>query len=222
LLSGQSPVDLQICLDCGARFTSPVVAADAPVLICGDCGHRQPFRRLPLFALTGPSGAGKSTVARMLPGALAGVAVVVEQDVLWTAGLQDPTDDFADFRRAWLRMVGMIHQSGRPVVLVGTVVPVQFERRPERAFVGEIHYLALVADPDVLRARLRARPAWRGWDEPRIAETVDFNDWLRRAGPGLDPPVELLDTTALELDETAHRVTDWVRRGMDQTGDADP
>jgi broad-specificity NMP kinase len=191
-------------------------------LICGDCGHRQPFRRLPLFALTGPSGAGKSTVARLLPQALADVAVVVEQDVLWSAGLQDPADDFADFRRTWLRMAGMIHQSGRPVVLVGTVVPEQFERRPERVFMREIHYLALVADPDVLRSRLRARPAWRGWDEPRITETVEFNDWLRREGPTLDPPVELLDTTAVELAETARRVVEWVRRRVGQACNTDP
>jgi broad-specificity NMP kinase len=222
-LSGQlGPVDLQICLGCGARFTNPVVAPDAPVLICADCGHRQPFRRLPLFALTGPSGAGKSTVARVLPHALAEVAVVVEQDVLWAAGLQDPADDFAGFRRTWLRMAAMIHQSGRPVVLVGTVVPEQFERRPERVFVGDIHYLALVADPDVLRSRLRARPAWRGWDEPRITETVEFNDWLRDTGPALDPPVELLDTTTLELAETARRVVEWVWRGVDQARRADP
>lgn len=212
----QHPVDLQICLGCGARFTHPVVAPDAAVLICGDCGHRQPFRRLPLFALTGPSGAGKSTVARLLPQALADVAVVVEQDVLWTPGLQDPADDFGDFRRIWLRTAAMIHQSGRPVVLVGTVVPEQFERRPERAFVGEIHYLALVADSDVLRSRLRARPAWRGWDEPRIAETVEFNHWLRHNGPALAPPVELVDTTALGLAETADRVVEWVRRGVVQ------
>lgn len=198
------------------------MAPDAPVLICGDCGHRQPFRRLPLFALTGPSGAGKSTVARLLPQPLADVAVVVEQDVLWAAGLQDPADDFADFRRTWLRMAGMIHQSGRPVVLVGTVVPEQFERRAERAFVGEIHYLALVADPGVLRSRLRARPEWRGWDEPRIAETVEFNDWLRREGPTLDPPVELIDTTAVELAETARRVVEWVRRGVGQACNTDP
>ena len=161
-------------------------------------------------------------MARLLPRALAEVAVVVEQDVLWSAGLQDPADDFADFRRIWLRMAGMIHQSGRPVVLVGTVVPEQFERRPERAFVGEIHYLALVADAEVLRSRLRARPAWRGWDEPRIAETVDFNEWLRHEGPTLDPPVELLDTTTLELVETARRVIEWVRRGVDQACRADP
>lgn len=222
LNTDQRPVDLQICLDCGDRFTNPVVDPDAPVLICGHCGHRQPFRRLPLFALTGPSGAGKSTVARLLPQTVGDVAVVVEQDVLWNAGLRDPADDFAAFRRVWLRMAAMLHQSGRPVVLVGTVVPEQFERRPERVFVEEIHYLALVADADVLRSRLRSRPAWRGWDEPRIAETVEFNEWLRVEGPRLDPPVEVIDTTSVALAETARRVVEWVRRGVDQARNVEP
>jgi broad-specificity NMP kinase len=206
-------VDLQICVGCGDRFTTPVVAPDAAVLVCAQCGHRQPFRRLPLFALTGPSGAGKSTVGRLLTPALGDLAVVVEQDVLWTAGLQDPADDFRLFRSTWLRMAAMIHQSGRPVVLVGTVVPAQLERLPERAFVGDIHYLALVSEPEALRARLRARPAWRGWDERRIDETLAFNDWLRREGPTLRPPVELIDTTTLPHEETVRAVTSWVRQG---------
>jgi broad-specificity NMP kinase len=211
-------VDLQVCAGCGALFGIPVVAErpGGPVLVCGECGHHQPFRRLPLFALTGPSGGGKSTVGRRLVDELGEQAVVLEQDLLWADGLRDPADDYRLFRSTWLRLAGMIHQSSRPVVLCGTVVPIQFERCPQRAFVGEIHYLALVCDQEVLRERLRARPAWREWDEDRIAEMLDFNDWIRRTAPSLDPPVRLLDTTTLPTDETVHTVAAWVLDGLRQ------
>jgi len=188
------------------------VAPGEPVLVCQECGHRQPFVRLPLFALTGPSGVGKSTVGRLLTAELGGRVVVLEQDVLWTAGLRDPDDDYAAFRSTWLRMAGMIHQSGRPVVLCGTVVPVQLERRPERVFVGDIHYFGLVCEPGVLRERLSARPAWREWDGPRIDDMLRFNDWLRANGPRLHPPVELLDTTTLPLADTVRAVATWISR----------
>jgi predicted kinase len=186
------------------------VLPDEPVLVCVNCGQRQPFRRLPLFSLTGPSGTGKSTVCRQLIAELGDLAVVLEQDVLWMAGLTDPTDDYRQFRATWLRMAGMIHQSGRPVVLCGTVVPVQFERCAERVFVGDIHYLALVCEPDVLRERLRARPKWRGWDALRIEETLSFNDRVR-SDPG---QMELLDTTTLSLPQTVDAVAAWIRRGL--------
>jgi broad-specificity NMP kinase len=188
----------------------PQALPDEPVLVCAKCGKRQPFRRLPLFSLTGPSGTGKSTVCRQLTAEIGDLAVVLEQDVLWTAGLTDPTGDYRQFRATWLRMAGMIHQSGRPVVLCGTVVPVQFERCAERVFVGDIHYLALVCEPDALRERLRARPVWRGWDSARIEETLSFNDWVR-SNPG---QMELLDTTMLSLPQTVGAVAAWVRRGL--------
>lgn len=180
--------------------------------MCAECGHSWPFRRLPLLALTGPSGAGKSTVGPLLAERLSDRVVVLEQDVLWTGGLRDDVDGHPTFRATWLRMAAMIHQSGRPVVLCGTVVPPEFEPLPERVLFSGIHYLALAAEPDVLARRLRARPRWRGWDEERIAEMLRFNDWLRQQAAGLFPPVELLDTTRTALEETVEKVVAWVEQ----------
>lgn len=206
-------LDLKICPACGDRAEHPLVERE--LLVCARCGHRWAFRRLPLFALTGPSGAGKSTVGPLLPSRLAGRAVVLEQDVLWTAGLRDTRDGAPAFRSAWLRMAAMIGQSGRPVVLCGTVVPEELETRPERVFFADVHYLALVADPAVLERRLRARPAWREWDEPRIAETLEFNSWLRARAATMAPPVELVDTTLCGIEAAADHVAAWVRARLD-------
>lgn len=187
----------------------PVVRA-GPVLACEKCGHTQPFRRLPLYVLTGPSGTGKSTVGRLLPARLPDM-VVLEQDALWIDALRDPAGDYASFRQTWLRMVAMINQSGRPVVLCGTVVPVQFERRPERPLLDTIHYLALTCADEALRARLRHRPAWREWDEPRITEMIDFNHWIKHNAATTTPPMTLLDTTTRTTTETADAVVTWIR-----------
>ncbi|HEU5157919.1 MAG TPA: AAA family ATPase [Streptosporangiaceae bacterium] len=174
-------------------------------MVCEVCGHRQPIRRLPLWALTGASGTGKSTVTQLLLERLGDRFVVLEQDVLWQSGLDDPHW----FRLAWLRMAAMIHQSGRPVLLCGTVVPPEFEPLPERALFTEIRYLALTCDPHVLAERLRRRPAWREWSEPRITETLEFNDWIRAEAASMNPPMRLLDTTRSSVTATADHVCAW-------------
>ncbi len=197
-------LDLRICPSCGDRADRPVVAGGS--ISCVRCGHEWSFRKLPLFALTGPSGAGKSTLGPLLAARFGGEAVVLEQDILWTGALRD---DVAAFRAVWLRMAAMLHQNGRPVVLCGTVVPPEFEPLPERAFFSDIHYLALVGTPSSLARRLRARPAWREWDEPRIAEMLEFNDWLRKSAPEIG--VELFDTTEAEVETTADHVEKWIR-----------
>jgi len=208
-----------ICAGCGEWTDEPHVesAGAGTVLVCVSCGHREPFRRLPLFAVTGPSGTGKSTVGRRLVDLLSDRCVVIEQDLLWVGALRDPTGDSAAFRQTWLRLAASLHQSGRPVVLCGTVAPPQFEHWPERALFDQIHYLALVCAPDVLRGRLRARPAWRGWDEPRIEEMLEFNDWMRTTRT--DPPMTLLDTTSRPVADTAASVAAWVGSLLDRPRD---
>jgi broad-specificity NMP kinase len=197
-------LDLRICPSCGDRADRPVAAGAE--LECARCGHRWPFRRLPLFALTGPSGAGKSTLGPLLEARFGGEVVVLEQDVLWTGALRD---DVSAFRAVWLRMAAMLHQNGRPVVLCGTVAPPEFEPLPERAFFSEIHYLALVGTPEALGRRLRARPGWREWDEPRIEEMLEFNDWLQKSAAELG--VDLFDTTEASAEATADHVEKWIR-----------
>jgi broad-specificity NMP kinase len=195
-----------ICVGCGARAQRPRVDPGVPALVCATCDHRQPFQWLPMWSLTGPSGTGKSTVAQLLLDRLADRYVVVEQDVLWQAGLRDPVG----FRSAWLAMAAMIQQSGRSVVLCGTVVPSEFESLPERVLFPEIHYLGLTCDRDVLAQRLRARPAWREWSEPRIAETLQFNDWIRGEAERMSPPMRLVDTTSASVESVAEQVCAWI------------
>lgn len=206
-----------VCPTCGAWHPDKPVEAiggsDA-VAICPACGVRIPFRRLPLFVVTGPSGAGKSTLAIALPRLLPD-CVVLDNDVLWGAVAASPEDDFRSYHAVWLRVVVNIHQSGRSVVLCGTITPEQLEDSVERRYLDAIHYLALVCEERVLVERLKARPIWRdAGSDAFVARMVAFNDWLRTHAAQTSPPMTLLDTTNAPLDTTAREVAAWVRRHL--------
>ena len=61
-----------------------------------------------------------------------------------------------------------------------------------------------------LAERLRHRPAWREWDEPRIAEMLDYAASIRAEAATMRPPMTLLDTTSLPVERTVDGVLAWL------------
>jgi len=207
-----------VCPACGAYEVEKAIepgGAAAAFAGCPRCGHRQRFLRLPLFVVTGASGAGKSALALALPARLP-ECVTLESDILWGAGFDTTEDGYAAFRGLWLRLAKNVHQAGRPVVLCGSALPEQFEGRPERRYLAAIRYLALVCDERRLAERLRRRPAWReSGGDAFVAEMVRFNGWLGDHAARTSPPMDLLDTSELSVEEATERVAAWVRGGLD-------
>lgn len=162
------------------------------------CGCRTPIVLRPLFLVVGPSGTGKSTLSLRLPAAVPEV-VVLDGDVLW--GLVSPDQ----FRSAWVRVAANLAQGDRPVLLLSSFTGEDLADHPRRALLGPIHTLALVCDDDVLAARLRARPAWRGVDEGFIATMRSWNGHLRA-----QQRFPVVDTSALDVDQTVEALRTWV------------
>lgn len=206
---------LDICPECGSWTPEKIIDPSGPLAVCPVCRHRHGFVRAPLFIVAGASGAGKSTVCHALTGRFTD-AVVLDSDILWSEEFHAP-DTWPAYLDRWLRLCYNIGQSGRPVLLFGAGfgVPSNLEHLVQRRYLGEIHYLALVCDDEVLAERLAARPVWRGCDDAFIEEQRTFNRWFKREGPGQTPPVELYDTTAASVEEASAFVMSWVRRNLD-------
>lgn len=58
--------------------------------------------------------------------------------------------DWADYRDFCLQACVEISQSGTPVALFGSAVPVHFESLKRRACFSTLYYLALTCNPDVM------------------------------------------------------------------------
>ncbi len=197
------------------------MAAGPDRVRCPHCGGERQWYQQPLFCLTGASGAGKSTVAALAGPRLAARVMTLEQDVLWNAELADRPGGVRQFRATWLSLAAMIGQHGRPVLLCGTVVPAELEPLPERALFSRIEYLALLVDPMELADRLAGRPAWRAWDDVRIAETVAFAAGLPALATSSRPPMETLDTTGQAPTAVVDAVVAWVDRHLGADPDRD-
>lgn len=189
--------------------------------VCPRCGSVDDTAAIsPLFVVTGASGSGKTAVLGPLARRLAGRCVTFDVD--W---LLDSAGRLADgqplpwpaFRDAWLAVAHGVAQCGMPTVLLGPFLPDQLEPLPARRWVGAVHFLALDCPDDLRRARIRARPSWRGHDGEG---QVEFGRWLRRN------VTDLVDTSIGGPEDTAAAVAAWVtshlvRPAAQQRGDRD-
>jgi adenylate kinase family enzyme len=200
-----------VCPNCGELRADKIILPDGPYAVCPHCEHRHKFLRLPLFAITGASGVGKSSTCLALV-AKKKDFVVMDSDILWRSEFDQPATDYRNYREMWLRVCKNISQAGKPVVLCGASLPEQFEQCIERRYFSEIHYLALVCSDEALESRLRSRPAWRNSsDEEYIKTHVAFNRWLKENARHTEPPMSLLDTSEITIDESVERVEHWIR-----------
>jgi len=198
-----------VCPSCGEYSDEKLIASDGRHAICQACGHEHPFLRLPLLIVTGASGTGKSTVLLTLV-AEQSAFVCLDSDILWRDEFSKPDNDFRDYRNLWLRVAKNIAQNGRPVALFGSATPGQFEQCAESRYFSGIHYLALVCSDNELTRRLEARPAWRNSGTEAVLERMTkFNQWLIDNATKSDPPMSLLDTSELSLDESVDATKKW-------------
>ena len=203
-----------VCAACGLYRADKIIDPSGPDAICPVCGHRHPFRSLPLMLVSGASGTGKTTVCQKLIGQIS-EAVLLDTDILWRPEFNKPDDQYRDFFETWLRMAKNIGQSGRPVVLfgAGVGVPENLEMCIERRYFSALHYLALTCEESVLTRRLQDRPQWRDSHDPVVIdEQIRFNQWFGTNTIQNEAKIELLDTTTVSVQTTAEDVAAWIRR----------
>lgn len=201
-----------ICPNCGEYHPDKaiVLEGEGAYAVCPNCGFQHKFIQSPLFILTGASGTGKSTTCLALANKMKDF-VVMESDILWRQELEQPGANLREFQETWLRVCKNISQAGLRVVLCGSTVPGKFEECVERRYFSEIYYLALICDSEILASRLRSRPAWRGYTDENIKRHISFNHWFINNAQKTTPPIKLLDTSRITVDESVEGVARWIR-----------
>ncbi len=199
-----------VCPRCGQYSDEKAIDSQGPFAVCPFCHHQHRFVQLPLFVVTGASGAGKTTIGLNLVQTF-DRCVTMDNDILWGAVPWSQGNDHRGYHNTWLRVAKNIGQAGRPVVLLGTVLPEHVEECPERRYFARIHYLGVVADDAILAERLRSRPRWRGSGTPAIvADMLHVNRHLKANARTVTPLLSLLDTTAMTVEESTRATIETI------------
>ncbi|WP_436911639.1 hypothetical protein [Halosimplex marinum] len=201
---------LNICLSCGDLSLDKIVRSetqdrDGAVATCPVCENEYPFQYRSLLSLTGAPGAGKSTIVRHLAERVE--PLVIESDVL--IGIQHETMEWTAYCQLWLRVGMLLHYSGQQALVGGSGIgfPPNVAGCDETRYFPTIERCALVADRDVLANRLQTR-SWLEDKPEKREEFLETNAWFLEHGPEHD--IRLVDTTDVEVEQTAATVEAWV------------
>lgn len=159
-----------------------------------------------LFIITGASCVGKSSVCDYLRKTQTDY-IVFESDIFWHGVFDTPLDKWKNYRERWLKLCAQAADCGKSVILCGATVPEQLEPLAERKLFSEIHYLAIVCRADTLAERFAKRAET---NRKRIADAQGFNAWLQENHAKTAPPITVLDTSDLSVEEAAKEVLKWI------------
>jgi hypothetical protein len=168
----------------------------------------QPVTGPPFFAVSGATGVGKTTATARLP-ELVPEVLRLDGDLLWSNEYFDRPESITRFYATWLNIAAAIAENGVSLVFCGAVAPSNWEPLPERERVGDIHYLALVCEPDVHEERFRRRGT--GSQDHRLPDFLNHSRWLRENASATEPPMHVIDSTHQTPEETTWAVADWIR-----------
>lgn len=190
---------------CQSCNVSEPMRPDDDDAVCPVCGRRDRARRMPLLFVTGASAAGKTALHAPLAAALADVAAVFDFDWLIDAfgrAAEGGEIDWVAVRQAWVAVAHGEAQQDRATVVLGQIGPNHLVDLPGLEWAASTHFLLLDCGDEVRRARIEARPAWRGRD---VDEQLAWARWLREH---IDDHIR---TDQLTPDESVRAIATWVR-----------
>ena len=182
------------CLECSEPLDAPARDGRSE-LTCRICGARRSFVRGPMVVITGAPGVGKSVLGIRLAERLRN-GVVLEPPA--SAVTERDSLTIMTMFKDWLVLGAQVAQGGRYLVLPSFARPDELDLLPERDWVGEIHWLALVCDADVLAGRLQSRRKSRTIDDEELRGLIGINNEIR-AIANTEPHVTMLDTSTMTL-----------------------
>jgi hypothetical protein len=198
------------CDRCGASAIERITLEGRQgTFICARCGRTDTRQVRPLLIVTGASGVGKTSIIPHLQRELTEM-VVLDKDAMWAR-------DWDMAYNNLFRVASAVAQSGRPTMVVGTILPDMIDGLSDRCLVDPVVYANLHCSDASRRTRLLGRRTWDIPDDAFIRQHAEFAGWLlKNADTAFDPPMPTFDTDADIPAQVAGRVAMWARTVMSQ------